>query len=402
MKETVTLKRTITLPLLTLYGLGTIIGAGIFILIGEVAGKAGIYAPIAFLVASVIAGFTAFSYAELSSRFPKSAGEAIYIEKAFQQPWLSKLIGWSVIAVGTISSATITSGAIGYIDIFLQLPVWLTISLLLISMGLLAAWGITESIWVAALTTATAIIALVAVVSLAADSLLTLPERLPELIPAFSFDAWSGIVFGAFIAFYAFIGFEDMVNVAEEVKEPRKNLPLAIILALGIATLLYVLVALVSVLSLPAQELAASKAPLAALVEHTGHTSTYIIAGISIIAILDGALIQIIMASRVLYGMGARNMAPSIFSYVSPVTRTPLVSTAVITLLILFLALALPMITLAKTTSFITLLIFAAINAALWRIKINKAQTEAEVSYPIWVPVTGLLLCTLFILLQFL
>jgi len=402
MKESVSLKRSISLPLLTLYGLGTIIGAGIFILVGEVAGRAGIYAPVAFLLASIIAGFTAFSYAELSSRFPKSAGEAVYVEQAFRQPWLSKLTGWSVITVGVVSSATIASGAVGYIHIFLQLPEWLTILILLIALGLLAAWGISQSIWVASLTTTAAIIALIAVISLAAGSLVTLPERLPELIPPLSLDAWSGIAFGAFIAFYAFIGFEDMVNVAEEVKEPRRNLPLAIILALAIATLLYVLVALVAVLTLPIRELAESKAPLAALIEHSGRTSTHIIAMTSIFAILDGVLIQIIMASRVLYGMGARNMAPSIFSYVSPVTRTPLISTAVITLIILFMALLLPLVTLAQITSFITLSIFAAINAALWKIKLQTHQNRGSVNYPVWIPITGFFLSALFISLQFL
>ncbi len=402
MKETAKLKRSITLPLLTLYGLGTIIGAGIFILVGEVAGRAGMHAPVAFLLASIIAGFTAFSYAELSSRFPRSASEAVYVDAAFQKPWLSKVIGWSVIAVGTLSSATIASGVVGYVDVFFHLPAWLVASLLLVSMGLLAAWGINESVWMAALTSAAAIVALIAVVTLASDTLSTLPERLPELIPAFSFHAWNGILFGAFIAFYAFIGFEDMVNVAEEVKAPRKNLPLAIILALTIATLLYVLIALVAVLSLPPHELAGNKAPLVAIIKHSGHTASHLIAMVSIIAIVNGVLIQIIMASRVLYGMGSQHMAPALFAYVHPLTRTPLVSTAVITMAILFLALILPLVTLAQITSFITLLIFTAINAALWRIKKNRVRTEAEVSYPVWVPATGFTLSILFILLQFL
>jgi len=402
MTEAVKLKRSVTLPMVTLYGLGTIIGAGIFVLIGEVAGIAGIYAPLAFLVASIIAGFTAFSYAELSSRFPKSAGEAIYLEEVFHYSRLSIATGLAVALIGIISAATITNGAVGYIRIFFDLPPWLIILLLVAALSLLAAWGINESVGVAAFTTAVTLIGLIIVIAINGDALATLPERLPELVPH-GREVWGLILFGGFVAFYAFIGFEDMINIAEEVEEPSRNMPLAIVLALAITTVLYLLISLVAVLSHDPQLLAASDAPLAALIGEDHHTVKLMIGIISILAIADGILIQIIKTSRILYGMSSQRLIPALFAAVHPRTQTPLLATAFVAVLVLLLALALPLLTLAETTSFITLMVFAAVNLALWRLKMKEGVAQAEViNLPMWVPAVGGLLCVAFILIQLL
>jgi len=402
MTKAVKLKRSVTLPMVTLYGLGTIIGAGIFVLIGEVAGIAGIYAPLAFLVASIVAGFTAFSYAELSSRFPKSAGEAIYLEEVFHYSWLSITTGLAVAAIGIISAATITNGAVGYIRIFFDLPPWLIILLLVAVLSLLAAWGINESVGVAAFTTAVTLIGLVIVIAINGDALATLPARLPELVPH-GREVWGLILFGGFVAFYAFIGFEDMINIAEEVKEPSRNMPLAIVLALIITTVLYLLISLVAVLSHDPQLLAASDAPLAALIGEDRHMVKLMIGIISILAIADGILIQIIKTSRILYGMSSQRLIPTLFAAVHPRTQTPLLATAFVAALVLLLALALPLLTLAETTSFITLVVFAAVNLALWRLKMKEGVVQTEVvNLPIWVPAIGGLLCVAFILIQLL
>lgn len=401
-----TLKRSLSLPLITLYGLGTIIGAGIYVLIGEVAGQAGLYAPIAFLLAAVIAAFTAFSYAELVSRFPRSAAEAVYVKAAFNSQSLAALTGWSVVLVGVVSSATIANGFVGYLGLFATLPDTLIIVLLVIGLGLLAAWGISESVWVAATVTILEIGGLLLVLGLTGDSLAELPQRWPELMPGFSMNAWLGIMLGAFLAFFAFIGFEDMVNVAEEVKNPQRNLPLAIILALVLSSTLYILVALVATLALVPEKLAGSEAPLALLLEHRGYSSTGI-GIISLIAVVNGALIQIIMGSRMVYGMAQQHGAPALFAKVNGYTRTPVFATALITLLVLVMALWLPLVTLAKLTSYITLLIFAAINLALWRIKVSASLpvedtggSDKLVSYPLWVPIIGASICVGFLLLQ--
>ena len=132
------LRRSLSLPLVTLYGMGTILGAGIYVLIGEVAGVAGYMAPLAFLVAAVLAGFSAFAYAELSSRYPKSAGEAVYLQEGIGWRWLSVLAGLMVVMVGMLSSAPIATGFVGYLHIYVQVPGPLAISMLIITQGLVA------------------------------------------------------------------------------------------------------------------------------------------------------------------------------------------------------------------------------------------------------------------------
>ncbi|MDX1486655.1 MAG: amino acid permease, partial [Acidiferrobacterales bacterium] len=357
--EPVQLKRSLSLPLITFYGIGTIVGAGIYVLIGEVAGLAGIYAPVAFALAALIAGFSAFSYAELSARYPRSAGEAVYVDAAFHRPLLSALTGWAVVLIGIVSAATIANGFVGYLHLFVQVPEGLAISSLVVALGLLAIWGISESVWVATVITVLELLGLLMVLFLAGDSLAQLPHRWSELVPALESTPWVGIVLGAFIAFYAFIGFEDMVNVAEEVKNPQRNLPLAIILALFITSGIYILIALTAVLAVPPEVLSQSKAPLATLIEEAGNHSPVSIGLISLIAVVNGALIQIIMASRVVYGMAQQHAAPTTFAVVNPKTQTPIRATVLIIIAVLTLALWLPLVKLATITSFITLMVFA-------------------------------------------
>lgn len=394
------LQRSLTLPLLTLYGLGTIIGAGVYVLIGEVAGLAGIYAPFAFLLAATVAGFTAFSYAELTARYPRSAAEAVYLQSAFGQRWLSGLAGWAVVAVGLVSSATLVNGFVGYIGLFVALPDSVIMIALVGGLAAVAGWGIREAAWFAAIVTVIEVAGLLLVVALSGDALATLPERWPQLLPPPSAEVWSGISLGAFLAFYAFIGFEDMANVAEEVKQPQRTLPLGIILALLIATLLYVLIAVVAVSAMPVEQLAASETPLVSLVSDRPRAAS-LLGVIGLIAVINGALIQLIMASRMIYGMAQTGAAPVWFAKVQRRTHTPLRATVLIALLVLGFALWLPLLTLAKLTSLITLLIFIAMNAALWQLKRREPQPPGVKTYPLWVPVVGLLLILALLVAQF-
>ena len=396
----IALKRSLSLPLITFYGLGTILGAGIYVLIGKVAGAAGMYAPISFGLAAVIAGFTAFSYAELSARYPRSAGEAVYVQQAFHASWLSSSVGWAVVATGIISTSTMANGFVGYLSLYIELPDWLIIIGLIISLGILAAWGISESAWVATIITILEVVGLCMVLIIAGDNLAELPARWNELVPPFSSEAWLGISLGSFLAFYAFIGFEDMVNVAEEVKEPTRIMPVAITLALIVAAILYVLVAVTAVMSLPPKALAVSDAPLASILEAQGWDARLTIGLIGLIAVINGALIQIIMASRILYGMGRQGLAPRWFSKVNARTQTPLLATAMVTVIVLMLALWLPLVTLAKATSFVILSVFSLVNLALWRLKTFAAPRQEVVSYPLWVPVIGFVLSLSLLVLQ--
>ncbi len=400
MSEQAELRRSLSLPLITLYGLGTIIGAGIYVLIGEVAGVAGNYLPLSFLVAALLVTFTAFAYAELVARYPRSAGEAVYIQAAFSHRHLSLMVGLIIICIGIVSSATLARGMVGYLQLFIDLPQWLVISGVILLLGGIAAWGVRESVGVASVLTLMEIAGLFIVLWVARGNFTELPERFESLLPGFTPSAWQAILLGAFVAFYAFVGFEDMVNVAEEVKQPRKNLPRAIIIALVVTTLMYVAVALIAILSISASELAASKAPLAAVYTRVTGEEAFFIGMVGVVAVVNGVLVQIIMASRILYGSARQGWLPSRLGMVSARTHTPLLATGIITSLIWIMALWLPLLTLAQITSFLTLFVFTLINMALIVIKRREPVVEGVHVYPIILPICGVLFTSSLLLFQ--
>ena len=383
------LKRELTLFTLTAYGLGTILGAGIYVLIGKIAGHAGLYAPFSFLIASIIAFFSAYSYAMLSQKFPKSGGEAEYVRQAFKRKWLSALTGWLIVFTGIISSATLVKGFVGYFQVFFNIETTIIIIGLLIFLLALAIKGIKESAFLITFITAVELLGLIIVIYYGQDALMSLPQEWPRLIPKLSNHlAFNGIFIGAFIAFYAFIGFEDMVNIAEEVKSPEKTLPKAIFISLLLATILYMLIAIIAVLSLPLEDLANSSAPLALILSQKTTYGNLIISGISLLAIVNGALVQLIMGSRILYGMAQYGEAPKTLSTVNAITQTPIYATLFIGILSLALTLWLPIETLAKSTSFIILTVFTLINLSL--IMVRKHAKERQN----FMPYVGAILCS--------
>lgn len=385
------LARLIGLPLLTFYGLGTILGAGIYVLVGKVAATAGMLAPLAFLAAALVAVITGLSFCQLVVRYPQSAGEARYVEEGFHRAWLTILVGYLVVFNGTVSAATLANGFVGYFSTFSQLEPQLALVLVVLVMGGIALWGIAESLWLTAVITVVEISGLILVVALGGDALEQLPERLNELFLPTSWMALTGVISGAFLAFYAFIGFEDMVNVVEEVKQPSKIMPKAIILAVVLSSILYLLVAAVAVLGLPISELAASEAPLRDLIAVNYPQAGSWIGVISLFAIVNGILIQIIMASRILYGMAMQQRAPMVFAKVSRLTKTPWISTLIVTSLVLAAGLWLPLVSLAKATSFVTLVVFVLVNITLW-ILVRRGEINPNTGMPSW-PLLGAVLC---------
>lgn len=383
------LKRSISLSLLTLYGLGNILGAGIYVLIGKVVATAGVFTPWSFLIASLIAGITAFTYAELSSRYPLSAGEAVYLQAGFEIKLLSAGVGILIILAGIVSAAAIARGFVGYFQQFWLLPGPLVITLLVIALGSLAIWGIVESVRVAALFTLVEMSGLALIIWVALPDSATLGSSLTAMAAPTGFDEWNGILLGGILAFYAYIGFEDMVNVAEEVRNPVRTLPIAILIALVVSTLLYMAVALVAIASGPIAELGGSEAPLALIYQRAAGTSPILISAIALAAVVNGALIQIIMGSRVCYGLARQGWIPAALGRVHPRTRTPVVATLVVAGLVLAMALWLPVETLARTTSLLLLVVFSLINLALWKIQRNPDLGQAGFSVPRWIPVAG-------------
>lgn len=400
MQSRATLKRAFSLPLLTFYGLGTILGAGIYVLIGEVSASAGVYTPLAFLLAAFLAAFSAFSYAELSARFPLSAGEAVYTQRAFGRTGLSITVGLLIVGIGIVSTATLVNGFVGYLGVFANIPDWFVIVLLILVLAGLAMWGIAESAWVAAVTTVIEMGGLLLILWVALPVVDLEPVIRQVFSPSLDALTLSGVFAGAFVAFYAFIGFEDIVNVAEEVREPSRTLPRAILLALSTATILYMLIALVTVSLLVPEDLAKSGAPLALVYQKATGEAPVFITLIGLSAVINGALIQIVMASRVLYGMAAQGWIPESLAAVNRHTRTPLRSTLLITAIILAMALWLPLVTLAQLTSLITLIVFSLVNLSLWRIKRRDPEPVGIATFPLWLPVAGFLCSAAFALFQ--
>ncbi len=383
------LDRSLGLGLITLYGLGNILGAGIYVLIGEVIGVAGMGTPLAFLVAAVIAALTAFSYGELAARFPVSAGEAVYVQKAFGQRWLSVAVGTLIAFAGMVSAATLSRGFSGYFRVLMNVPDALLIVCLVTTLGFIAAWGIKSSARIAAMLTLIEAGGLVMIVVVAGDALGSTPEIVPRMLPTSGEFAFPGLVLGALLAFFAFIGFEDMINVAEEVKRPERNLPLGILIALCVSTAIYMLVVLAALTSMPVDALAGSEAPLALLYEHATGESPIVISSIGLVAVINGALVQIIMAARIFYGMSMNGWLPRTLGVVHPRTRTPVRATIVVCGIVTTLALWIPLVHLASATSVLVLAVFGLVNLALVALKRRQSAAVGVIPCPMWIPVTG-------------
>ena len=397
----IALKRSLGLPLLTLYGLGTLVGGGFYALVGKVAGESGMRAPVSFFAAALVATFSALSFGELSARYPFSAGESRYVHEAFGRRSLSICVGWMVIATGIVSAAMLANAFVGFLQDVVAIPAAGGIVFIVVALGAVATWGILESAVLAVAITVIEVGGLVFIVFAGRHHLATLPERWSEMVPPVAWTPWPGIMLGAFLAFYSLIGFEDMVNVAEEVRNPRVNLPKAIALALGITTILYVSVSVVAVLAVPPAALAATRTPLAAVLRQSGYESTMAISVVGMLAGINGALVQIVMAARIIYGMARKGMAPRYFEAVGESTRTPVRSTLLVIGLVLVFALWLPLLALARLTSAIILVVFSLVNLSLIRIKQQTPTSNRDgPDWPIWIPAAGFVLSLGFVAVQ--
>lgn len=398
--ESPTLKRVLGLWPAVLYGLGVTIGAGIYVLVGPAAGRAGMHAPLAFVIAAVAMAFTGASFAEFGGRNPVSAGEAAYVKSALRSRVLATIVGYLVIATGVISAAAVSVGSAGYIALFLPWPNVVLIVMVVVLMGLVAIWGIQESIAFAGLMT---LIEIGGLLILIVAGMVMRPDvftRMPEIVPVGDWAVWSGIFSASLLAVFAFTGFENLANIAEEVKRPERVLPEAIFLTLIVTTVLYVLVVWVSVLAVPPAELSSSKAPLSLVFERQTGLPHAMISAIAIAATLNGVIVQFIMASRVLYGLAHQGGAPRLFGAVNATTRTPVLATVTVVAISGALAVSISLEGLADLTARTTLVTFSLVNLSLLIVKIRSDQPAGPGVFvvPIWVPVMGFILSTAFLL----
>jgi basic amino acid/polyamine antiporter, APA family len=387
------LVRSLTLTHAVLYGLGVTIGAGIYVLVGLAAGRSGMHAPLAFLGAALAMAFSAASFAELGTRMPVSAGEAAYVQAAFRLDWLSLGVGLLVVTTAIVSAATVSVGSAGYVAVFLPFPAPWIISGVVLAMGVVACLATVQSVAFAGVMTLIEVGGLVLIIVAGLGHGTDVVTRLPEIWPSASdTTAWVGIAGTALIAVFAFIGFEHLVNVAEEMKEPSRTLPRALFLTLGLTALIYGVVVWIAVTAVPPEELARSSAPLALVFERLTGLPLVTMSAIAIVATLNGIIVQMIMIARVIYGLADQGSLPKALTRLNPVTHTPLLATAIGIGAILVLALAVPLAGLANLTAGFTLVIFTVVNFALIRIKgRNEAPPLGTFICPRWVPFAGLI-----------
>lgn len=389
----VTLKRALGPVQVTLYGMGTMLGAGIYALVGEMAGMAGYLAPLAFLLAAALALLTALSFAELAARFPRSAGTALYVRAGFNSRRLGIGVGLVVALSGIVSAGALTNAFIGYLGQFITLEREVALALTVAGITLIAIWGIAESVTIAALITLIEVGGLLVILAVATGPAIDGAAQISMTAGAPDAGLAAGLFTATVLAFYAFIGFEDMVNLAEEVKNPRKALPLSVITALLLTAALYLTVSLAAVLVVPPGELAASGAPLSAVyAAATGQPATFL-SVIGLVAIINGAIVQLIMAARLTYGMARRGWLPAIFGHLLAATRTPVIATLAGAALILAFALAFDLSALAQATALMLLTVFALVNAALLRLKLGRGDRGPADGFriPALVPALGAL-----------
>ena len=386
------LLRSLTLTHAVLYGLGVTIGAGIYVLVGIAAGRSGMHAPLAFIGAALVMAFSAASFAELGTRMPVSASEAAYVQAAFGRDWLSLGVGLLVVATATVSAATISAGSAGYLAVFLTVAAPWIISGVVLAMGIVACLATAQSVTFAGIMTLVEVGGLVLIIVAGLSHGTDVVTRLPEIWPSVGDPtAWIGLAGTALIAVFAFIGFEHLVNVAEELKEPNRTLPRALFLTLGLTALLYALVVWIAVTAVPPQELARSSAPLALVFEKLSGMPLVVMSAIATVATLNGVIVHMIMIARVVYGLAYQGNLPKRLTKLNSVTHTPLLATAIGVCAILVLALAVPLAGLADTTARFTLVVFAIVNLALIRIKSkNEIPPIGGFICPRWIPFAGL------------
>ncbi|MGX9346582.1 APC family permease [Microbacterium sp. KNMS] len=389
------LRRGITTPLLFAFILGDVLGAGIYALMGVLAEEVGgmLWAPL--LLALLMALLTAGSYAELVTKYPRAGGAAVFAERAFRNRLVSFLVGFSMLAAGVVSAAGLALAFAGeYLATFVELPAVPVAIAFLALVAAINARGIRESMGANVVMTVIEVSGLVIVVVVVGVLLgggggdLGRVTQLPD-----GAGGAGAILAGAIIAYYSFVGFETSANVIEEVKDPTRSYPRALFGALAAAGAVYVLVGLASAIALPPEELSSSTGPLLAVVESTGvAVPSWLFSAIALVAVANGALLTMIMASRLTYGMAEQGMLPGAFARVLPNRKTPWVAIVATTVVAMALTLIGDLATLAETVVLLLLFVFLSANIS---VLVLRRDRVGHPHYRVWtfVPVLGIASC---------
>ena len=385
---------------LTLYGLGSMLGSGIYGLIGQAAGQVGNAVWASFLVAMVAALLTALSYASLGSRYPRAGGAAFVTQKAYGMPLLSFVVGLAVVCSGLASVATqsqVFARNLAVLAGSATFPVWAAGAGFLLVMAALVLRGIRESMWVNVAFTLVEAAGLLLVIAVGIPywgsvDLLEFPD-----VPGGDATALL-VMHGAVLTFFAFIGFEDTLNVAEECRDPQRTIPIALVTAMAIGALIYVAVAVTAVSVVPWRELSEAPGPLTEVMARAAPAiSPWVFTAVTLFAVANTALVNYITSSRLVYGMAQQGLLPRALGRVHQRTRTPHLAA------ILLLAILLPLgwfgtvANLASASVLLLLAVFAVVNGALFILKGREGEPTGRFEVPRWVPAAGTVICLLLV-----
>ncbi len=390
------LRREVTTPLLYLFILGDILGAGVYVLVGQVAAESGGAVWLPLVLALVLALLTATSYAELVTKYPRAGGASYYSHRAFG-PFVGFLTGFCMLAGGIVSVAALARAFGGeYLAEFITSPPALVALIFLAALALLNAYGIKDSLRANVVATAIEVSGLLLVVCLGAWVIARGDSDLGRLteVGTSSGGVITATLSGAVLAYYSFVGFETSVNIAEETKDPRRSYPRALFGALATAGVVYLLVGIVASAAVPTNQLVESSGPLLEVVRVAGGVPTWIFSAIALVAVANGALLTGIMSSRLAYGMARDGLLPHGLTRLLPGRGTPWVAIAVTSALSLLLALTGEVAQLASTLVLLLLVVFTSVNLAVLVLR-REPVDEDHFRAPTVVPVLGIASCLL-------
>lgn len=373
------LKRVVTGPLLFAFIVGDTLGAGIYTLVGSMATDVGGVIWLPLLIALVVALLTAGTYAELITKYPHAGGAARYAERAFGIPYVSFLVGFLMMASGITTAASLANAFAGdYLAALVDIPPIPTAIAFITILTLINLRGVRESLGanlVASVIEVTGLVIVIVVAAMVFGSGGGEPARIFEFAP--DVPPLQGAFAASVIAFFSFLGFEAAANMAEEVKNPSRTYPRALFGAIATAAVVYLLIALGAVIVLPPAELAESTGPLLDVVAASGVAiPAWLFGTIALVAIANGALLFMVMASRVGFGLAESGLLPHAFSRVLPRRRTPWVSIVVVGAATIALSFVGDVATLAETTVLLLLLVFLAANVSVLVLKKDEVAHE--------------------------
>jgi len=361
----VKLERSLSLWEVTLMSIGIILGAGIYVVIGEAAGLTGNSLWISFIIGAVVSTFTGLSYAELCSRYPKAGAEYVYVKNSFGKTpaWI---VSWLIIAGNIIGGATVALGFSNYFSALFHTPIIPIAIIVIVLCGIILILGIKETASVTIVFTIIEAIGLVIIIFIGM-------QKFGNIDYIQLTNGIKGIIEGGVLIFFSYLGFQGITRLAEETKQPEKNIPKAIILSILITTIIYILVAISAVSVIPAQDLAGEGAPLARIAETAfGKNSFILLSAIALFSTFNTALMMLLSGSRLVYGTAKEKALPKIFSTVSKRTLAPWISIIGIVLSAIFFLFIGDLKSIANLTNFTVFSVFIVINSTLIYLRIKK------------------------------